>query len=735
MPQDRIAQTPRRPSPALIDFMMRASQPTPMAAHPRVPLPPMPAMASHTPASAPDAPPRSANELLMDYLVKPGARALGWLVQALDAPPSRNYPTNLPYTSPLRVLGAANAVLPAAAGLVTDAATGQRPALPVVDPMAPIDEQATFAGEAARRNLPSAVRAAGTLADLLVGPEHGLQVLGAAVPLVGALGNVPGLYSRVERAVEMVPAKGAKAESVLNLMQKAPGGLNPEELAWRKVPEFLEGQRGQVVTPDALRAHLEANPLNVAAKTLTDDRAARVAELDGAMAAIDTATQHLQASLGQVDAANLGWMVRNAADGDADSMAWLRTHGVTEGELPGLLAQGRRANEASAALTNVPPPAKYGSHTLPGGDDYRETLLTLPRSPQAQAVEDAYGAARRADADALDKWKQQSELHGRDSAEASAAREAWLRTQRELSRRADEIKRLGKPFTSSHFISTPNIVVHTRSKTRALSTGEPGRFLEEVQSDWHQAGKSRGYNTGVVRDFDAETNQWVVSRDGRELARDSDRHRALQSAGVDPRDPLGSGVANAPFKDAWPDLGLKQQLHEAASDPQAQWLGFTTGGTQAKRYDLSKRVDTIVATKRADGNVRLIAKSASGGEVLDTVVAADQVEGHLGKELAAKIASQPEETQRYSGLDLQLGGKGMATFYDQVLPKRLEKIVKPFGGRVERLEVATTRGKAAPAWVVRLTPEMKQRILREGLPLLSLGGLMMAGNARPQEAR
>ena len=156
------------------------------------------------------------------------------------------------------------------------------------------------------------------------------------------------------------------------------------------------------------------------------------------------------------------------------------------------------------------------------------------------------------------------------------------------------------------------MLFRSRSKTRALSTGEPGRFLEEVQSDWHQAGKSRGYNTGVVRDFDAETNQWVVSRDGRELARDSDRHRALQSAGVDPRDPLGSGVANAPFKDAWPDLGLKQQLHEAASDPQAQWLGFTTGGTQAKRYDLSKRVDTIVATKRADGNVRLIAKSASG---------------------------------------------------------------------------------------------------------------------------
>ena len=41
-----------------------------------------------------------------------------------------------------------------------------------------------------------------------------------------------------------------------------------------------------------------------------------------------------------------------------------------------------------------------------------------------------------------------------------------------------------------------------------------------------------------------------------------------------------------------------------------------------------------------------------------------------------------------NGVDLQVGGEGMRHFYDQLLPKRLEKIVKPFGGKVERTPVS-----------------------------------------------
>jgi hypothetical protein len=70
----------------------------------------------------------------------------------------------------------------------------------------------------------------------------------------------------------------------------------------------------------------------------------------------------------------------------------------------------------------------------------------------------------------------------------------------------------------------------------------------------------------------------------------------------------------------------------------------------------------------------------------------------------------------------------MDAFYDNLLPKRLEKLLKPFGATVERGSVNTGRlpaigGKGPmqltePAWIARLTPEQKKAIQEKGFPLL-----------------
>lgn len=107
------------------------------------------------------------------------------------------------------------------------------------------------------------------------------------------------------------------------------------------------------------------------------------------------------------------------------------------------------------------------------------------------------------------------------------------------------------------------------------------------------------------------------------------------------------------------------------------------------------------------------------------------------------------------------GGEGMEHNYDNLYVRRLEKIVKPFGGTVEKVKLsgldATVRLRSevaadiealdnrlahgsiseaeherimgllraeptAPdnafAWVVKLTPEMKAKILKAGLPIM-----------------
>jgi hypothetical protein len=96
----------------------------------------------------------------------------------------------------------------------------------------------------------------------------------------------------------------------------------------------------------------------------------------------------------------------------------------------------------------------------------------------------------------------------------------------------------------------------------------------------------------------------------------------------------------------------------------------------------------------------------------------------------------------------------MESFYDEQLPNKLRKIVKPYGGTVERtplagdsideieqamedvyeqgfpeaetraqLDVLRTRMKLAEdnahAWVIKMTPELRKKILQSGLPLMT----------------
>jgi hypothetical protein len=199
---------------------------------------------------------------------------------------------------------------------------------------------------------------------------------------------------------------------------------------------------------------------------------------------------------------------------------------------------------------------------------------------------------------------------------------------------------------------------------------------------------------------------------------------------------VGEGLPDAPFKDAWPELGLKQQVLETAADPEASWFGFTSGQTQADRYDLSKRFSEVHYS-----GTNLKAYDLDGNEIISrTGVSAKDLPDYIGEEGAAALLAQPKQgtLQSLTGVDLQVGGKGMKVFYDEILPKRLEKIVKPFGGTVERGAVKTPiydlatqqknlSGEAA-MWFARLTPEMKARILKEGLPLMSLLPLGVLGN-------
>ena len=519
-----------------------------------------------------------------------------------------------------------------------------------------------------------------------------------------------GFYSRVDEAAKLLPPKGVKAESLINTLKKASGGVSAEELELRGLAEFAASKRGQVVTPADLAAHLKANPA---------------------------------------------------------PFPTVKTLG------------GRKTVLHSPEGRPVPPfPAtKFSQYQVPGGEKYRETLLTLPKK-SAGAVPPVTGSVRKLEAgergfpgfvSSVDENPRSfSTFSNEDDAIADAAKRASYQTELKQLQ-ADRAIR----YSSTHF-DEPNIVAHTRSNERTSPTGERGTFLEEVQSDWHQAGKQGGYFTSESQAPD--TSGWTVvslpDQGGAGGWRVMDANGELLGR-VLPGTPAGGGARNAeeaiahvagnqntltrnmsvpdaPFKENWPDLSLKQALiDEANRSPDPGFLGFTGGKTQAARYDLSKQVGKVEADLydiAGDNNWRLKAWDINGNQlpISNQYLTDTELADHIGKDMARKIIA--DKGGVYTGLDLQVGGEGMHEFYDKLLPKRLEKIVKPFGGSVERGEILgaplelqhTGRGRIVkypqpePAWLSRLTPEIKARILKEGLPLMGLSGLTL-GNLLGQE--
>jgi hypothetical protein len=110
------------------------------------------------------------------------------------------------------------------------------------------------------------------------------------------------------------------------------------------------------------------------------------------------------------------------------------------------------------------------------------------------------------------------------------------------------------------------------------------------------------------------------------------------------------------------------------------------------------------------------------GKPLDEVV---------GKEMAAKImeATEPKE---FSGLDLQVGGEGMKGFYDNILPKSLDKLGKKFGAKVGKTEM-----DGVEVWQMDITPQMRESVTTKGQPLFAIpaigAGLLGAGMMQEEE--
>jgi hypothetical protein len=338
---------------------------------------------------------------------------------------------------------------------------------------------------------------------------------------------------------------------------------------------------------------------------------------------------------------------------------------------------------------------KYGEYQIPGGENYREILLKLPsnRPSMRNMSRDEYNAA----------------VEAADRAGA-------------------------KDYLSSHWDETPNVLAHARVSDRTGPNGERILHIEEIQSDWHQAGRKQGYLTPEKK-AEIEAQQKAITKaesEMKEIQREYDRakeySKALDAKIASPefasfppekqaqiresakswgnawlsklpelmkaRDAFinmpGPEIASrlvpdAPFKKSWHELTMKRLLNYAAENNYDR-IAITPGAEQASRYDLSKHIDELVYSD--DGTLY----AAKGGKkVLNERVSPEELHKYIGKDAAEKLMkTSPNEvgSRTISGLDLQVGGEGMKGFYDKILPDYLNSLGKPYGASVGRMDVA-----------------------------------------------
>jgi len=331
--------------------------------------------------------------------------------------------------------------------------------------------------------------------------------------------------------------------------------------------------------------------------------------------------------------------------------------------------------------------AKYGNYTLPGGTNYREVLLTLP-AKDGLAWVDRGGNLRQ--------WVSEE-----PSAEVRGAMEASGLTLKKLP-----LTDAAGVYKSPHW-SQPNVLAHIRLNDRTDADGKRVLFVEELQSDWGQEGKKRGFKAGAAEaaaikaEYDAAAQ--AVS-DALNDGGDVQAARQRMAAATDAYNARinDATIPQAPFvgaTDKWLTLALKRVI-KMAVDEGYDRVAFVTGEQSANRYDLSKQVDSVRITRVGADEFDVAAAVKGGGRgISETGLSLARLEDTVGKDLAKRATTLPEGVgETYTDTDLKVGGEGMRSFYDTIVPAAVKGLLKKVGGGTMGV-VAIEQGGRADAKV------------------------------------
>jgi len=204
-------------------------------------------------------------------------------------------------------------------------------------------------------------------------------------------------------------------------------------------------------------------------------------------------------------------------------------------------------------------------------------------------------------------------------------------------------------------------------------------------------------------------------------------------------------IPDAPFEKNWHELAMKRMLRYAAENGYDK-IAWTKGEQQAERYNLGSKIKFIEVLNDVNEGKKVFLRHADDGQTefyvdengnIEDVNTRLQIENGtklsdlVGKDLAVQIMSYNDyDTKRFDSKDLRIGGEGMKGFYDEMLPRFMNKYGKKWGAKVGEVELPElkdtylengyTKIKSLTMHSVDVTPEMKESVM-QGQPMFSVG--------------
>lgn len=391
--------------------------------------------------------------------------------------------------------------------------------------------------------------------------------------------------------------------------------------------------------------------------------------------------------------------------------------------------------------------AKYERYSTPGGKNYREILLKLPDDYLNEPyMTDHFGD----DANVL--------AHIRVS-DYEIPNKGFLVVNTRSGNRSEAFKSAEE--AQAYLDNMPESMRPNLKITEGLGTPKKVLLVDEVQSDWHQAGRNEGYKTGkekaqgqlLSKEYDALIQRRKdLLKQAEEMPDGGAEFAALidEANDITPQlmrmqtqmDELRSaayrGVPDAPFKKNWHELAMKRVLDYAAGNGY-DTVAITPGIQQVKRYS--------DATRKAVDEVAMYGDTLvgfkDGRRVIEQPISSpDELEKYVGKDIAQKLSTAAPDMnfiRSVKGDDLTVGGEGMKGFYDKILPDYLNNYGKQYGAQVGELQLQTgqemSRGPTGADMVPSysptmqsfhsfdIAPQMRTEINTKGQPLYSKIGV------------